>query len=224
MKKIISILFLFVGLPFLLPAQTAEKVFASMPESMLLTLTEINRLELVELYKGELPAAVENQMGDSCFLTHMTDDYLQIREEKNSLELIVLPMINDSKVICLIRTVCAPLCDSNLEFYTVNWKKLNADVFITPASKAQFIKDGVDFDEQKVRNALVPLDISLMQFRYDPDSRELLQYYNTPQYLGADDKEKARFYLKDAPVAFKWNQTRFESKTLTVKNANLRIL
>jgi hypothetical protein len=119
-------------------------------------------------------------------------------------------MVNDSKVVCLIRTVCAPACDSNLEFYTIGWKKLNAEVLITPADKKQFMKDGVDPNEQKVRNALIPLDISLMQFHYDSGSRRLLQYYNTPQYLSADDREKVMPYLKDAPVVFKWNQTRFE--------------
>ncbi|MDR1611116.1 MAG: DUF3256 family protein, partial [Candidatus Symbiothrix sp.] len=63
MKKIISILFLFVCLSSVLPAQPAEKLFVSMPEFLSLTLTETNRLELVELYKGGLPAAVENLMG-----------------------------------------------------------------------------------------------------------------------------------------------------------------
>jgi hypothetical protein len=75
-----------------------------------------------------------------------------------------------------------------------------------------FIKDGVNLDEQETRNALVSLDISLMQFRYDPDNHEMLQYYNTPQYLSADDKAKATPYLKDSPVAFEWNHTRFELK------------
>lgn len=210
MKKRFSILLLLVCLPLLMPAQTAEKLFLSIPESILLTLSGTSRLELVELYKGGLTAAVENQMGDSCFLLRMTDDYLQIQERKSSLELVVLSMMNDSKVICLIHTVCAPLCDSNLDFYTVNWKKLNTHVFITPAGKAQFIRDDVNRDEQSVRNALIPLDISLMQFHYNPDSHELLQYYHTPQYLSADDREKAMLYLKDAPLVFKWNQIRFE--------------
>jgi hypothetical protein len=208
MKKIISILFF--CLPFVLSAQTAGKVFISMPESMLLTLTETNRMELVELYKGGLTAAVENQMGDSCFLIRMTDDYLQMHEWTSSLEIIVLPMVNDSKIVAVIRTACAPLCDSHLSFYTVNWKPLNTELFITPAGKDRFIKSGVNPDEQKVRNALIPLDISLMQFRYNPDTRELLQYYNTLQYLSAEDRKKAAPYLRNTPIVFKWNQTRFE--------------
>jgi hypothetical protein len=210
MKNFISILCLIACSPFLMQAQTAEKVFAALPESLSLTWTETNRLELIELYKAGLTASVENQLGDSCFLTCMTNDYIRIQESKSALEIIVLPMINESKVICLVHTVCAPLCDSRLDFYTVNWKKLNGDVFITPAGKAQFIKDGVNLDEQKVRNALIPLDISLIQFHYNPDTCELLQYYNTPQYLSDDDREKAALYLKDTPVVFKWNQTRFE--------------
>jgi len=191
-------------------AQTAEKLFVSMPDSMILTLTEMTRMELVELYKGGLTAVVENQMGDSCFLIRMTDDYLQVQEGKSSLEIIVLPMVNDSKVVGLIRTVCAPLCDSNLDFYTVNWKRLNTNLFFTPARKERFFKDGINLELQEVRNALVPLDISLMQFHYNPETRELLQYYNTPQYLSAEDQKKAAPYLKNTPVIFKWNQTRFE--------------
>lgn len=210
MKNLTSILLLLSCPLFPAPAQTAEKLFASLPESMSLTWTETNRLELIELYKAGLTATVENQLGDSCFLACMTGDYLQIREGKSSLEIIVLPMVNDSKVVCLIHTVCAPLCDSHLAFYTVNWKKLDNGVFITPAGQARFIRDGIDIDGQNARNALIPLDISLMQFRYDPDRRELLQYYNTPQYLSFDDREKAAPYLKDEPVVFKWNRTRFE--------------
>ena len=209
MKKIIP-LFLFYYLPFIIQAQTADKLFISMPESMVMTLTELNRLELVELYKSSLPAVVENQLGDSCHLIRMTDDYLQIQEGTSSLEIIVLPMANDSKVIGLIRTVCAPICDSNLAFYTVNWRQINTNLFITPAGKEQFIKDGINLDEQKVRNALIPLDISLMQFRYNADTQELLQYYNTPQYLSIDDREKATPYLKDTPIRFRWNMSRYE--------------
>ena len=210
MKRIIPILFLFVCLSLSLQAQTAEKLFVSMPKSLLLTLTKTDRMELVELYKGGLTATVQNQMNDSCFLTRMTDDYLQIQEGKSSLEIIVLPMVNDSKVIGVIRTACAPICDSNLAFYTVNWKLLNTSVFITPARKDRFIKEGVNLDGQEVRNALIPLDISLMQFQYNPDTRELSQYYNTPQYLSVEDREKAEPYLKNTPVIFKWNQNRFE--------------
>jgi hypothetical protein len=216
MKNIISILLLISCFPFSPAAQTAEKMFASLPESMSLTWTDINRLELMELYKAGLTTAVVNKLGDSCFLTGMTDDHLQVQESQSSLDVIVLPLVNDSKIVCLIHTVCAPLCDSRLEFYTVNWKKLDNEVFITPAEKAQFIKDGIDPCEQNVRNALIPLDISLMQFRYNPGSRELLQYYNTLQYLSAGDKEKATPYLKDAPIVFKWNRNRFEE--LKIKN------
>ncbi|MDR2690815.1 MAG: DUF3256 family protein [Dysgonamonadaceae bacterium] len=210
MKNIISTLLLISCFPFTAPAQTAEELFASLPESMSLTWTETNRLELMALYQSGLAVAVKNRLNDSCFLTRMTDDYLLVQEGESSLEIIVLPMVNDSKVVCLIHTVCAPLCDSRLEFYTVNWKKLDTDLFINPAGKERFIKEGINPGEQKVRNVLIPLDISLMQFRYDPDSRELLQYYNTPQYLSSGDREKAAACLRNTPAVFKWNQLRFE--------------
>jgi hypothetical protein len=37
--------------------------------------------------------------------------------------------INDSKIVGLIQTVCAPVCDSYLEFYTTAGKKLHTTAF-----------------------------------------------------------------------------------------------
>ncbi|MDR0733366.1 MAG: DUF3256 family protein [Dysgonamonadaceae bacterium] len=210
MKNIIPTLLLISCFPLPAPAQTTEELFASMPKSIALIWTNMNREELIDQYKAGSTAVVKNRLSASCFLTRMTDNYLQITEGKSSTEIIILPMANDSKVICLIYTFCAPVCDSRFEFYTVEWKKLNSDTFITPAGKVRFFKDGIDPDEQY---ALVPLDFSLMQFQYNPDNLELMQYYNTPQYLSEEDKEKAMPALKNTPVVFKWNRTRFEEQT-----------
>jgi hypothetical protein len=127
------------------------------------------------------------------------------------MELVILPLVNDSKIVCLIQTACAPVCDSSLEFYTISWKKLNPDLFISPAEKQGFLKEGLNPAEQKIRNVLIPFDISLMQFHFDPETQELFQYYRTPEYVSPDDKQKAEIFLRDTPCIFKWNQIRFEA-------------
>jgi hypothetical protein len=103
-----------------------------------------------------------------------------------------------------------PVCDSRIEFYTTAWKKMATSVFITFAGKNDFLKEGIHPEDENVKNALIPLDISLMKLQYDPDKQELYQYYTTPEYLSKIDRDKVMLYLSETPKLFKWNLTRFE--------------
>jgi len=208
-SKIVFTILLFNITFYFAQGQTASELFVKLPEPALLPLTVSDRLDLIDLYKAGEKATVKNSFEDSCSIIRLTDNYLQIQTGKNTTELFLLPMINDSKIVGLIQTVCAPVCDSRLEFYTTTWKKLAPSVFITFAGKNDFLKDSVNIDNEEVKNVLIPLDISLMQLHYDPEKQELQQYYTTPKYLSEPDRAKIKPYLKEAPKLFKWNLTRF---------------
>jgi len=201
---LLSIAFRFVQ------AQTVSELFVDLSEPELLTLTVSDRLDLLDLYMEGEKATVKNLFGDSCSMLRLTDNYLQLNTGENTMELFLLPMINDSKIIGLLQTVCSPVCDSRLEFYTTAWKKLDTSALITFADKYDFIKEGINRDEENVKNALIPLDISLMQLHYEPDKQELYQYYRTPDYLSEADRAKVKPFLDEKHKLFKWNLTRFE--------------
>ena len=208
-KTVFTIFLLFIAVR-LIQGQTASELFAKSPDAAFLSLTVSDRLDLIDLYKAGEQATVKNRFDDSCSIIRMTDDYLQFRIGSDTMELFLLPMINDSKIVGMIQTVCAPVCDSHLEFYTTTWKKLSASVFITFAGKYDFLKEGIHPEDEKVKNALIPLDISLMRLHYDSDTQELQQYYTTPDYLSETDRDRVMPYLKEEPKRFKWNLTRFE--------------
>ena len=208
--KIVFIILLLGATVRFVEAQTVGEMFIKMPESELLTLTASHRSDLINLYKAGKNATIKNRFEDSCSIISMKEEYLQIRTGNHTLEMFLLPMINDSKIIGLIQTVCAPVCDSQLEFFTTSWKKLTTSVFISFAGKYDFLKEGVNREEEKVKNALIPLDIFLMQLRYNPENRELQQFYTTPDYLSETDRIAVKPYLIDVPKRFKWNLTRFE--------------
>ena len=127
-----------------------------------------------------------------------------------SMQIALLKLVNDSKIICLIQTVCAPVCDSQLGFYTVEWKPLNISDFILPVDTFWFIKDDVDKTGEDFINASKSLDMDLMQYRFDPEKLELTQTYTTPQYLSIEDKEAIEPFLKQEPKVFTWEQMRFK--------------
>jgi len=209
-SKIVFTIFLLTVVVRLIQAQTAGELFVKLPESAFLTLSVSDRMDLIDMYKAGEKAVVKNRFDDSCSILSLTDDYLQLQTGGNTLELFILPMINDSKIVGIIQTVCAPVCDSNLEFYTIAWKKLTTSVFITFAGKYDFLKEGIHLEEENVKNALILLDISLMKLHYEPDKQELQQYYTTPDYLSETDRDIVTPYLTGTPKQFKWNRMRFE--------------
>jgi hypothetical protein len=204
------IIILLICSSFTAKSQTVTDVFLTLPEPLFLTLSENNKLDLIDLYKANQKAEVKNLLEDTCTLVKLTDNFLQIENGNSTFELLLLPMVNDSKIVCLIQTLCAPVCDSQLAFYTTNWKKMDANIFFSLADKSRFIKDDTDVEEQTTKNTLISLDVPFMQLHYDVENQVLLQYYNTPQYLSEYDKKKVKSYLKDSPIKFRWNQVKFE--------------
>lgn len=43
----------------------------------------------------------------------------------------LLATSDTTQVICTVSTACAPVCDSNIQFYTTDWKELPISDFIT---------------------------------------------------------------------------------------------
>ena len=184
-----------------LNAQTAKDVFTTFPDLSLRPLSTNARLDLIDLFQANQNTVVENDLGDTISVLQLQDDYIHIQSGNSDTEIIILSMINESKVICVIQTISIPVQDSNLEFYTINWKKLDSKAFINPVDKSWFIKESDDFPA---------LDISLMKFRYDPEKQTLLQTYTTPSYLSIEDQKRIEGHIKESNKEYKWNGIQFE--------------
>jgi hypothetical protein len=182
-------------------AQTMRDVFITIPDAILLPLSAGDRMDLIDLYTESLEAVVQNEFGDKIVLNCLTEDYLSFQSGNATTELFLLTLVNESQIIGLIQTVCAQICDSRPEFYSLKWKKLNPDLFISPAEKSYFIADTADFPA---------LDIALMEFHYDAEKQCLSQTYNTPAYLSSEDREIIARNTRQETKVYQWNGARFE--------------
>jgi hypothetical protein len=198
-KKGLLLFFIFSFAPTI-QAQTIREVFISVLSPEMLLLSSNNRMDLLDLYANDKKAVIQNVLGDEVSLNHLTDDYLRIQSGNLTTELFLLTMINESHLIGLIQTVCAPLCDSRMEFYTVSWKKLNSETFISPVDQSWFICE----------NAAFPLDISFMELHYDSEKQLLSQTYQTPSYLSQEDRQTIEKNIREKVKEYKWNGIRFE--------------
>ena len=109
-----------------------QDVFKQMPNSVLPTLSENNRLDMLDFMASKMKAEVTNRLGGKSEMTVLTDTTLTIRmSEALQVEMLLL-MPEDaagagSQVICLIETFGRDSLslDSQVSFFTISWEKLN---------------------------------------------------------------------------------------------------
>jgi len=208
MKKVA--LFFFGLLSICCHAQNISSVFGNMPKDLFLLVDSVQRQDLIDLYNNTLSENIKDQLNGEVALDSLEGDFMELHSGNFSMQIALLKLVNDSKIILLNRTVCAPVCDSRLSFYTVNWKPLNTSDFISPVNASWFIKDGVGKTGENFINASKSLDMDLMQFRFDPENLELIQSYTTPQYLSKEDRTAIEPFLKQKPKVFIWKKTGFK--------------
>lgn len=210
MKQILFLLF-FGLFTVLAPAQDMVKVFTSMPDSCIPQLEEAWRKDMVDLFKAGKEARLKNTMNGSSVLTKLTGDYLSLQvTERSTIELKLLPLVNDTYIICMVTTVNGPVADSRVAFYTTDWKPLPSQDLLIPVKGDWFLQAAVDTTQSDYQTAVSRLDMELIQYSLSPDNLTLTATYTTPLYLGEEDRKMVTPFLKESPKVYQWKSTRFE--------------
>lgn len=195
---------------FGLEAQDMATVFTSMPDQYIPQLESAWRKDLVDLYRSGKEARLKNRMDGFSQLTKMTDDYIMLQTtERSCVEMKLLPLVNNTFVVCMISTVNGPVADSRVEFFTTGWEPLpSTDLFEEPKGD-WYLRADAGRNNEELRAAISALDIDLVRYQLNPDSLTLTATYTTPLYLDKSGMEKIKPYLAD-PIVYKWEKYRFK--------------
>lgn len=192
-------------------AQEMDALFVAMPNQNIPQLDDAWRKDLVDLYKSGKEAKLKNTMNGISVLQKLTPDYLLLQTtERSTVEMKLLPLVNDTYVLCMITTINGPVSDSRVDFFTTDWKPLNSSDLFTPVSTDWFIKEGVDRDDVAFIEATSRLDMDLIQYSLSPDNLTLTATYTTPLYLEKEAREKLKPFLKENPKVFTWEKFHFK--------------
>jgi hypothetical protein len=196
---------------FAASAQDMAAFFIDIPDRYLPQLEDDWRKDLVDLYKSGKPAVLENTMNGRSTLQNLTPDYLYLQStERSALEIRFLPLINNTFIACVINTVFAPVADSRVAFFTMEWQPLPASEIWTPADTDSFIKETIDREDENYQEARSYLDMDLIHYHLNPDKLTLEAEYTTPAYLSSEESAKAKPFLKENPIIYTWRAGRFE--------------
>lgn len=98
-------------------AQDMDAVFVAMPDQYVPQLENAWRKDLIDLYNSGKEAKLKNTMNGFSTLKKLTDDYLLLQvTDRSTVEMKLLPLVNDTYVVCMVTTVYGPIPDSQVEF------------------------------------------------------------------------------------------------------------
>ena len=191
-------------------AQDMKSVFISMPDSIAPLLTKVNKEDCVDFLAYDMKAEVKNRFGGVTELKVLTDDYLFLQTTANSsMEMKLLPVNDSTKVVCMIKTVCSSACDSEVHFYSSDWKQklMTTDYLSKPEVDMFFLP--VDSSDEEYALIRKEANVHLMKASLSKEDVSLTFIYTTPDYLNKENKEKLEPYLRKEPVVLKWQEGKF---------------
>jgi len=196
---------------FAVSAQDMATFFIHIPDHYLPHLEDAWRKDLVEIYKSGKPAVLENTMNGRSSLQKLTQDYLYLQStERSTLEIRFLPLINNTFIACVITTVFAPVADSRVAFFTMEWQPLPASEIWMPVDTDCFIKEDIDRNDENYQKARSYLDMELIHYSLNPDQLTMEAVNITPDYLSSEERAKVKSFLKETPIVYTWRAGRFE--------------
>ena len=191
-------------------AQNMKSVFVSMPDSIAPLLTQTNKEDCIDFLDSNMKAVVKNRFGNEAEMKALTENYVLMQTSPvGTLEMKLLPVNDSTNVVCMVKTVCASACDSEVHFYTSDWsKKLDAKNFLqTPEADAFFLPNDTLTDEDILIRKKA--DMHLMKVSLSKDDTSLTYIYSTPDYLNKEDREKLLPHLRKEPIVLRWQDGKF---------------
>jgi hypothetical protein len=190
--------------------QDMKNIILSMPESIVYGLEASEKNLLAAGLEDTAQLTVNRGRLGKITRLSVSPDFASFKtSDAGTVEIKLLPLINDSYIICVIRTVCGSACDSQLQFYTTKWIPINQGDLFPEKDKDWFIRSDIDKDSQEFINAYAALDMTPIKMELSPTDSSLMIYYDIKKYLNDEDYKKIEPFLIENPKIFYWDKSSY---------------
>lgn len=199
------IVLFFSCIVFLGYGQKIDEVFKTMPDEFLPAFSEANKtMLLVDSSLSVIPyplGEIEKLEFDDTFLSLKTS-------EVGTMQIKLLSLVNQTQIIALIKTVCGTFCDSNIRFFSTDWKEIDRSSLL-PQIKPQVFFDSTKLNTQEFKWAVSHIDIFPLHYQFEKGSDNLSITFDIKEYLSKEDLQKVIPYLKSETIELPWNKSMF---------------
>jgi hypothetical protein len=185
-------------------SQTIEKWYVNMPDILNPTLTKQNRLELLEYHKAGQGDSVINRFGNESTLLSLDTLNQQIlvkNTPSSTFEMKMLTLEDSTKAIGIIRTVCAPVCQSSVEMYDTAWNSIPVQFSMPKAIEWLDLKS-VPSDKIDIQWAQNLMGVGFISLHFSAKGQLIEAKNNTLDFLSAEDRKVIVPYVSDKILTF----------------------
>ncbi|MBK5720834.1 DUF3256 family protein [Dysgonomonas sp. Marseille-P4677] len=211
MKKIIFSIILFITTLINVSGQEIGSVLLTMPENIILGLEAAQKNLLISNPDDTTELKIDRGTFSELKRLAISDDFISLQtSEAGTTQIKLLPLVNDSKIICVVKTVCNKICDSQIQFYTTKWLPIVQGDLLPKINKSIFIKTDIDQNNQEFENAYKYLDMNPIKVTLSPTDNSMKIEYDIKNYLSEEDYKKIQPYLIEDPITFTWDKTSYK--------------
>lgn len=209
MKRLLLISALLMGVSVTF-AQDIAVYFDIIPEEQLLQIDANRRKDMIDMKKAGQPASFANRLGGTSEMTDLTENYLKIRiSDNSSFEMKLLPLQDGENVLAVVKTTCAPACDSEISFFTPTWERLPLKRFLQLPNRMDFAAEGVDLSDGVIRETFGAVDMDLIKLSLSPVTNELSATYEVAAYLPDEYYKSLVPFLRTQPLHYLWQDGKY---------------
>lgn len=186
-------------------SQTIEDWYVNMPDILNPTLSRQNRLELIEYHKAHQSDSVTNRFGNQAHLLTLDslNNRIVVKNTSSSIfEMKIFQLEDSSTVIGVIRTVCAPVCLSNVEFYDTAWNLIPLQ-FTMPKAIEWVDEKNVSVDKVDGQWLKNTMEVSFVSLGFSDKGQLIVAKNNTLDFLSEADRKIVSPFVIDKPILFK---------------------
>ncbi len=211
MKKIIFTILFTMLVTLSISAQEIGGVVLSIPENIIFGLETAQKDLLTSNPKDTTRITIDRGTLGVVKRLSISTDFISLQtSEAGTTQIKLLPLINDSKIICVVKTACGKICDSQIEFYTTKWLPISQADLFPKKNKDWFIKVDADRNSQEFKNAYAALDMNPMKMSLSGTDTSITLTYDIKKYLSEDDYKKIQPFLIVEPKVFTWDKISYK--------------
>lgn len=187
-------------------------VWKSMPDSIIPILNANARSEVVEMQKFGPEAKTKNLLGGGCRLIRITDKMIDVKlTDKTGVQLLLLEKADSTRLVCMNRYYGSTQADSDIDFYTEEWKK-DTSIMVPTISTDEYFRfcataAGCDFASAQFDRTATVYPVITAASLSDRNGGELLLTAYAPLAIAKGNETKDTPELQKS---FKWNGTLFK--------------
>lgn len=178
-------------------------LFATMPDSLMPTLTRNNRLDCIDFIENQMEAKVRDRYEHTAELKQLTADYLLFEtSEVSRVEMKLLPLPADSlPSVLVVYTVQGTAPDSHFALFDAQWRPQPlARLPLARPAVEQFFPQPSTEPADSLASALAWLrDLPLLEARLSPDA-PTLTWRISLQELGREERKQCESLVQPVVV------------------------